>query len=436
MNRRRFNYLLSLMGASPLPIMLNQLSVKISEPPSLESSIDNSNVLVLIQLKGGNDGLNTFVPINQYDKYASLRPTIRINEKKLIHLDKTLSLQQQLGLHPNLDSLKYHYENGRMSIVQSVSYPNTNLSHFKSSDLWMTGGDGNPDAKQPKKGWIGKFMECAYPDKLVSSKDFQDPLAIQLGNPNTSLLFQIDEHHECNVNLSGQNPGGYYNSIVNVGGKAPEKFDDTFFGSQMRYISGVQNTTNVYAKRISEVFDKGKNTLDYPDTNLSNQLKTVARLLSGGSQTKVFLVQLPKFDTHRNQILAGNSLEGVHAELLKELSDSVNVFLKDIKKLGIGDKVLAMTFSEFGRKAKENGDFGTDHGSMAPLMLFGNKVNGGVFGENELLNQLDENGLLTKMQYDYRQIYSSVLKNWLGANNEILDQLNLTTHLKNAPKVL
>lgn len=436
MNRRRFNYLLSLVGASPLPIMLNKLGIKISEPASLESSIDNSNVLVLIQLKGGNDGLNTFVPINQYDKYASIRPTIRIKEKRLIRLDNTLATNQRLGLHPNLGALKNQYDNGRMSIIQSVSYPNTDLSHFKSSDLWMTGGDGDPDKKQPRKGWVGKFMECAYPDKLVSSRDFQDPLAIQLGNPNTSLLFQIDEHHECNVNLSGQNPGGYYSSIANVGGQAPKEFKDSFFGDQIKYISGVQNTTNVYAKRISEIFDKGKNTLEYPDTNLSNQLKTVARLLSGGSRTKVFLVQLPKFDTHRNQVLAEDSLQGVHADLLKEMSDAVNIFLDDAQKLGIGDKVLAMTFSEFGRKAKENGDLGTDHGNMAPMMLFGPKVNGGVFGKNELLNRLDENGLLTNMQYDYRQIYSFVLKNWLGANEKILQQLNFSQYLKNAPGVI
>ncbi len=435
MNRRRFNYLLSLSGLTTLPLLLNKQCLNISEPASLESSMDNNNVLVLIQLKGGNDGLNTFIPINQFDKYASIRPTIRINEKKLIHLDKSLSLDQQLGLHPSLASIKNRYDNGQMSIIQSVSYPNTDLSHFKSTDLWMTGGDGDPNIKQPQKGWIGRFMESAYPNRLVSSNDFLDPLAIQLGNPNTALMFNIDEHHECNVNVSGQNPAGYYNSIVNVGGQAPKEFDNSAFGKELAYIAGVQNTTSVYAKRISEVFDNGKNTSQYPDTSLSNQLKTVARLLSGGSKTKVFLVQLPKFDTHRNQVVEGNSLEGTHSDLLKELSDSVNIFLGDIEKLGFGDRVLTMTFSEFGRKAHENGDLGTDHGSMAPMMLFGPNVTGGVFGKNELLSKLDANGLLTHMQYDYRQIYSLVLKNWLGASDSLMAEMDYTKFLKSAPKI-
>ncbi len=435
MKRRRFNYLLSLAGLSPLALKLNKLHVNVFEPASLNHCRENSNVLVLIQLKGGNDGLNTLIPWNQYDLYAKIRPTIHIPEKALIPLDQTLPEQQQLGLHPALSAMKNQYDNGQVAIVQSVAYPNVDRSHFKSTDLWLTGGDGNPVGKQPESGWIGRFLKNAYPDKLKSSETFSDPLAIQLGNPNSSLAFQIDEQHDCSVNISGQDPSGYYTAIANAGGQPPSQYMDTFLGKEMQYIVNIQQTTCTYAKRISSIFNKGKNAIQYPDTDLANQLKTVARLLNGGSQTKVFLVQLSDFDTHKDQVVEGNVLEGEHAILLKELSTAVAAFSEDLKQLGLDRKVLSMTFSEFGRKATENGDLGTDHGSMAPLFLFGTAIQGGIFGHNDDLKALDENNLLSKMQYDYRTIYTTVLKHWLGATDELINAMGFDPFLKEAPVV-
>ena len=166
---------------------------------------------------------------------------------------------------------------------------------------------------------------------------------------------------------------------------------------------------------------------------MSNQLKTVARLLHGGSKTKIFLVQLGDFDTHRGQVMSGDPITGVHSNLLKELGGAVSAFLKDVQKSELGDRVLAMTFSEFGRKAKENGSLGTDHGIMAPMFIFGKGLSNGVFGKNVDLSTVNDEGQLSGVQFDYRQVYATVLQDWLGASDEILRKSNLNYYSDKIP---
>ena len=433
MKRRKFNKVLG-GGLLSLPIFLNNCSVKTYDDKHLAKSVlDSDRILILIQLKGGNDGINSLVPLNQFDLYRKLRPTIGLKRNQVKKLDSTLSENLQLGVHPSLMDIKALYDQGMVSIIQSVAYPNVDRSHFKSTDYWMTGGDGSPQKNNFKTGWIGRFLQNAYPQQLKSSNKFPDPLGIQLGNPNSLLAFQLEGKHKCSINISGQDPSGYYTKISDSGASSPTAFPNSLFGEELKYISLLQASTSSYAQRISEVFNKGKNYFNYPDTDLSNQLKTVARLLHGGSKTKIFLVQLGDFDTHRGQVMSGDPITGVHSNLLKELGGAVSAFLKDVQKSELGDRVLAMTFSEFGRKAKENGSLGTDHGIMAPMFIFGKGLSNGVFGKNVDLSTVNDEGQLSGVQFDYRQVYATVLQDWLGASDEILRKSNLNYYSDKIP---
>lgn len=437
MKRRDFSkYVLTTTGFLTLPISCNNLNVKTYDDKTLADGLEGTErVLVLIQLKGGNDGINTLIPLNQFDQYEQLRPTIGIKKEQVIGLDTTLAEDTQLGVHPSFMDVKGLYDEGQVSIIQSVAYPNVDGSHFKSTDLWMTGGDGTPEYNNIKTGWMGRFLKNAYPDYLKASDEYADPLGMQLGNPNASLGFHLEGDHKCSVNVSGQDPSGYYTNIIEKGGVLPTTFANSLFGKELEYLAKIQSTTSTYAKHITEVFNKGKNYSEYPDTDLSNQLKTVARLLHGGSRTKIFLVQLSDFDTHKDQVLEGDVLKGEHAVLLEELGGAVKAFLADIQQAKIGDQVVTMTFSEFGRKARENGSFGTDHGRIAPMFLFGKGLQNGVTGKNVDLSSVDEEGQLSGDQIDYRAIYTTILQDWLGASNQILDASNLAYYNKKLPLI-
>lgn len=382
----------------------------------------NAKKLVLVQLSGANDGLNTVVPINQYDKYASLRPTIKLNNtgaNSIINLDTTLSLENQVGLHPSLTGFKSLYDAGLMRIVQGVGYPYQNQSHFKSTDLWLTGGDGTNQNNNLDSGWVGRFIENHY-STLLQSKY---PLGLQLAGSDNSGLFR-GEQHSHDLNITGQDPAGFYSVINGLGGEAPTTIPDSEYGDLIRYILGNDEKTNTYSQSIATAFNNGKNSVTYPNTDLSNQLKTVAKLISGGLETKVYLVRINGWDTHDLQVASkAASHTGKHADLLKILSDAVNNFITDITNQNLGGDVVAVTFSEFGRKAAENASFGTDHGQVAPMFVFGKPIAPGISGTNVDLNEpvAGNNFQLIKFQHDYRRIFGTILQDWLGTTNSTLD---------------
>ncbi len=385
-------------------------------------------VLILIQLKGGNDGLNMVVPINQYDRYAQLRPTIRVPDTgagKYINLDANIKASKQIGLHPKLTPVKEMYDNGQVSVIQGVGYALPNQSHFKGTDLWMTGGDGTPANFNIPDGWMGRALQAIFPDvEGAPTADMPDPLGIQVGDQNPSLGFHTETEHQNVLNLTGQDPAGFYTLIQTLGGAAINPIPASEYGDELRFILDVQESTNLYAKRISEVFNKGKNsTTVYPTgNNLGDQLKTVARLIDGGCKTKIYLVSMGGFDNHNAQILSDDILQGDHADLMTELSTGVKAFFDDLKLLGHEDQVMAVTFSEFGRCAKENGSIGTDHGTLAPMMVFGKNAKAGVLGQNVDLTNLTQDNQLQGMQHDYRQVFATLLQDWLGANNYVMEE--------------
>jgi len=403
-----------------------------SKIASILNSCDGveDRALVLIQLKGGNDGVNTIIPINQYDTYANLRPAIALPQSSLLNLDGTLGNNEQVGLHPSLAKVKELYENGAAAIVQGVGYESLNQSHFKGTDLWFSGGDGTVANSNIRSGWMGRALQGFYPDVVgVPTTNMPDPLGIQIGNPNPTLGFHTETEHQNVLNLSGQDAAGFYSLIQTIGGAPITNVPDSEQGHELEYIMGVEQSTSQYAERITAVFNAGSNYLTtYPTTItnkdiLANQLRTIARLIKGGCKTKIYLCQLGGFDTHSSQVDGGSPTVGDHADLLLHLSEAVKFFQEDLEGLGLADQVLTCTFSEFGRCAKGNGSDGTDHGTLAPMMLFGKNVNAGVLGTNVNLSDLTNDNQLKNMQFDYRQVFTTILQDWLGASEDILTQV-------------
>ena len=384
----------------------------------------NAKRIVLIQLAGANDGLNTVVPINQYDKYATLRPNIKLSNvggtNGIINLDTTLTLTNQVGLHPSLLGFKSLYDSGLMRVIQGVGYPTQDKSHFKSTDLWLTGGDGTPANNTSQSGWVGRFLENYYADFLNTNF----PLGIQLGSSENSLGFHGEVEHGMSLNINGQDPSGFYSVINGLGGAAPTNIPNSEYGNLLRFILDNDTSSNTYAQTISAAFNSGSNSLTYPNTGIANQLKTVARFISGGLQTKVYLVKIGGFDTHDLQVAANTTSHlGKHADLLTQISESIKTFITDLNNQNMGDDVIAVTFSEFGRKAAENGNLGTDHGEIAPMFVFGSSIAPGVSGTNINLNEavVGNNYQVQTVQHDYRRVFSTILQDWFGTNDTTLD---------------
>ncbi|MEP1487076.1 MAG: DUF1501 domain-containing protein [Algibacter sp.] len=421
MKRRNFIKLsasASVIGLTPFQL---QAALK-SFMPYVECPDISNRKLVLINLAGGNDGLNTIIPLNQYDIYSNLRPTIKVpisGANKYINLDSTLPDNQQIGLNPALTGFKSLYDKSWLRIMQSVGYPSQNKSHFKSTDLYLTGNDGNSLLNGADTGWIGRFMELYYPDLIVETY----PLAVEIGSNNTSLGFHAEEAHGLSLNISGQDPAGYYSVLNGLGGAPPLNIPDSDYGKELEFITNTDSLSNTYAESISNAFNTGKNDISYPDSDLANQLKTVARLISGDLGSKVYMVRISGFDTHNAQVESTGEALGTHHSLLTDLSGSVEAFMNDLDSQNLADDVVGLTFSEFGRKAAENGNLGTDHGEIAPMFVFGKPVAGGVSGTNpDLTEATDSNNYqIQTAQYDYRQTFSTLLQNYLGADDTIID---------------
>ncbi|MFZ4671010.1 MAG: DUF1501 domain-containing protein [Flavobacterium sp.] len=393
----------------------------------------NAKKIVLIQLSGANDGLNTVVPINQYDTYAALRPNIKLNNiggsNGIINLDSTLPLENQVGLHPALSGFKNLYDNGLMRLIQGVGYPIQDKSHFKSTDLWLTGGDGTPANNVLGSGWVGRFLENYFANFLTANF----PLGIQLGSSENSLGFHGEIEHGMSLNINGQDPSGFYSIVNGLGGIAPTTIPNSEYGDLIQYILNNDTSTNTYAQTISAAFNSGSNSVTYPNTSLSNQLKTVAKFISGGLETKVYLVKISGFDTHNLQVASNTTTHtGSHADLLTQVSEAVTNFITDLNNQNIGDDVLAVTFSEFGRKAGENGNLGTDHGEIAPMFVFGSSLNAGISGTNIDLSEAiaGNNFQIQTVQHDYRRVFSTILQDWFGVSNPTLD-LTFYDHTNN-----
>jgi uncharacterized protein (DUF1501 family) len=355
-----------------------------------KSELTGYKNLVIIQLSGGNDGLNTIIPYGN-DIYYQKRNTIAVNQTDIIKLN------DMQGLNPNLSALKDIYDQGLMSIINSVGYPNPDRSHFRSMDIWQTGSESDQFLTT---GWIGRYLDsncqsCKNPYTAIEVDDtlslamkgakmkgiaVQDPN--KLYQTTREPFFKDLVHDHRDTNLNEDNLGYLYKTMI-----------ETY--SSADYI---QNTSKTYSV-----------TAEYPATPLGNQLKTVSKFINSGLQTRVYYVSLSGFDTHVGQ-------QNQQSRQLKIYGDAVAAFVKDLKQTGKLDDTLVMTFSEFGRRVEQNASNGTDHGTANNILIYGGKLKkAGFYNAAPDLTQLDNGDL--KYQIDFRDVYATLLDKWLDINN-------------------
>lgn len=438
MKRRSFIKKISLAA---VPFTIGGIPIRLMAENSLtrmanESS--NDRVLVILQLHGGNDGMNMVIPVEAYDEYYSRRANIAIPAKnsvrKMIALDSTLKGDSQVGLHPDMIAMKDLYDRGRMTIVQGVSYKNNNGSHFRGRDISFMGGSFDD---YYSSGWVGRYLKQEFAPKIYP-KDFpnaemKDPLAIEMGS-DVSLIFHQDGNIPTSISLNDpvgfaklvEELEGFTDQGIDPRGKPPLALNDSPYGKELNWILGLEDKSEDYANRLYQVYKNSpESTVTYPEkypfnapagsmrNNLTPQLKLIARLLDGGGaglgvKTKVFLVKIGGFDTHAEQVESYDPTMGVHAALMYHISSAMKAFQDDLKARGLEDRVLSVTTSEFGRRIHSNGSYGTDHGTGGPMFIFGNGANPGVVGKVPDLSKGN-----VEMQFDYRQVYANILKDWM-----------------------
>jgi uncharacterized protein (DUF1501 family) len=369
--------------------------------------VGEGRVVVLIQLNGGNDGLNTVIPLEYYDAYYKARTNIAIPQEKVLKLQGN----DRTGLHPAMPELQQLYNAGKLTIVQGVSYPQPNFSHFRATDIWLTGADAGQILPT---GWAGRYLDEEYPQfpHNYPNPGMPDPLAIQVG----SLVSPALQGPALTMGMAISNPNNFYDLINDRSTPAPA----TRAGDQLAYIREMSVKTDQYAGVIKQAAQKVTRQSDcYPAAGknpLADQLKIVARLIAGGLKTRFYLVSMGGFDTHAKQTDTADTTAGSHAKLLARLSEAINAFQDDLSGLQIEDRVIGMTFSEFGRRIQSNASGGTDHGAAAPVFIFGGKIQSGIIGNNPTWpSKLTVNDNLA-MQYDFRGIYSTLLEKWFLAD--------------------
>jgi uncharacterized protein (DUF1501 family) len=403
MKRREF---LGKSAAVTLPALISGYAVKaLNENSPLVKALmggttDTDHVLVIIQLSGGNDGLNMVIPISTYNLYNAARTNVAIPENRILALNGYANS----GLHPSMTGLQTMYNESKLKIVQAVGYPQPNFSHFRATDIWMTSSNSNQEVYT---GWAGRYLNYEFPNFPVGypNTNTPDPLAIQIGS-TASLTTQGPS---VNMAMSITSATSFYQLINGTNDPVPA----TKAGKELSYIRNVAKQTQQYGTTITTAAAKVTAQSPYPTNNsLADQLKIVARLIKGGLQTRVYMVSFGGFDTHSLQTTTTDTTVGNHATLLGRVSAAIKAFQDDLVFLEIEDRVVGMTFSEFGRRVKSNSSVGTDHGSAAPLFVFGKPVDGGVLGDNPTIQPVATVNDNVPMQYDFRSIYSTILEKW------------------------
>ncbi len=356
-------------------------------------------VLVIVQLGGGNDGLNTVVPFG-IGSYYQLRPTLAVAQ------DQVLPVTNVIGFNPNLSGFSDLYKNGKLALLQGVGYPNPNRSHFRSMEIWQT---ADP-TKIADEGWLGKYLDYACPASAAGSS-----LSFPAINVNPSLPKSL---------LSSKVVVPSVDSIYDFRFKTDPRyvedrktqiqaFNDIYgsFPSNRPYVDLLRKV-GLDAREASDyllkVVRNYKGTVDYPNNGFANSLKFIAQMITGGVNSSIYNVNLDGFDTHANQVRTQNNL-------LKQLGSGLAAFQADLEGHNVDKDVLVMVFTEFGRRVAENGGHGTDHGTAEPMFIIGSGVKGGVYGDNPDLTRLDEGDLRYKI--DFRCVYATILDRWMQADS-------------------
>lgn len=373
----------------------------------------DGNILVVLQLAGGNDGLNTVIPLGN-DEYRKSRPTIGVPEASILKLDP------QTGLHPSLSGLASAYQEGHLAVVQGVGYPNPNRSHFRSTEIWATAVDSN---KSSNTGWIGRYFDnaCSGCDASVGiAMASQMPQALTASVPK-GVLYQggggggkkkNKKSGAAKTEADGSMMMEEDDDAGQAGGSIGMLNGPGNLGklSALDFLERTEMDAKVSQQEIAQASGKAKNSVPYPGTRLGQNFAMVSRLIAGGMPTRIYYLSLGGFDTHTQQA-------GAHERLLKEMGDAVAAFLSDLKAQGNLGRVSLMTFSEFGRRVKENASGGTDHGAAAPMFLAGGGIKSGLLGQMPSLSPQDLFDGDVKYNTDFRSVYATVLEKHLGVKS-------------------
>ena len=352
--------------------------------PSITRASSKKRILILVELQGANDGLNTVIPLNQ-DYYYRLRPTIGIEKNRILNISK------ENGLHYSLKNIAKNYENGNVKIIQNLGYPHPVLSHFRSIDIWETGGDGK---KQFRNGWLVDSLN------KYSKKIGLDAKAMFLDNSNSIFRGGLD-------GFIGPNAIGLEPEEIEVRDTIVPVDDRKNFGLLNEILNKRKQNSDLLKNLISK-FSKIKNRYSFGGGQLGTQLSNVCNLIASNIYIPVYKVALGSFDTHNNQ-------QNTHRRLLRDLDKSLSSTVNALKEIGVWKETLIMTYSEFGRRANENGSRGTDHGMSAPHFILGGNINGGIIGEYNDLSKLWNNNINYKI--DYRSLYEFVLREHFNLKN-------------------
>ena len=382
-------------AASTVPTFLSRTALALANPFTARAGARlDDRVLVVVQLGGGNDGMNTIIPF-RHDAYYRARPSLAVPK------DKVVRINQELGLHPNLAPLKNLYDAGKLAIVQGVGYPNPDRSHFRSMEIWQS---GVAEAFE-SAGWIGRMFDHACNNKHL--KEACSPtLAVSVGEALNPALKATNP-----VGVALRDPEQFYRMTqvyAHAEAAAAAPTLNAGVDTPLDFLRRTAMNAEVAADRIRRSIRRVQSKTDYAADPFAQGLKLIAAMIAGNMDTRVYYIALTGFDTHAGQL-------GVHERLLKILGDGLAAFQKDLETLGQAERVLGFTFSEFGRRVAENASRGTDHGQAAPLIVFGNPVKAGLVGAQPSLEKLNDGDLI--FQTDFRQVYATLLEKWLGADS-------------------
>jgi uncharacterized protein (DUF1501 family) len=364
----------SLSGS--VPAMVAKFALPDAGTKAIGSRVSDDNVLVIVQLTGGNDGLNTIIPVGN-DAYRKARPAIGLSDR--LHV-----LDDRYSLNPGMAAFKELFDDGRLAIVNGCGYPNPNRSHFKSLEIWHT---ANAAGGAEAKGWLGQYIAHVRRFGGAGVAASQCPLgAINIGPELPQALVADGE----------------------VTARVPSA-DEAL--PAMQFLARQATNAVIDRRAIERAAARCAPDADYPGGGLGPNLKLIAQLIAANLGTKVFYCQLAGFDTHANQL-------GQHERLLNNLSSAVAAFTKDMAAKGYGEKVTLMCFSEFGRRVEQNSSGGTDHGAAGPMFVVGGSVKGGIYGAHPSLSHLDDGDL--KFTTDFRRVYATLLDRWLNVRSSVI----------------
>lgn len=413
MNRRRFIKTTAAVGVG---LELAPKLLKGFDEPELltqDEFLESDNVLIILELFGGNDGLNTIIPAND-DEYYKIRPNIGIPKEEAI---KVNDIYMNKALIQDVDNggMKRMFEDGRLAIVEGIGYDQPNLSHFRSEDIWLSGI--NPKSNHKEKlleGWLGRYFAMKLPNYPMQIPEH--PISISIDGA-ISLMFKSSKG---DMGVALTDPDEFYKLGVGLTPKENLLDGKTYFESEYNFIYTIARQSEIYSQAVKIAYDNGIKKINgnlYSNTTLSQKFKMISALIAGGLKTKVYFVKLSNFDSHAQQM--NTAYTGQHYLLLNETSKAISGFMQDALENGYSERITGMTISEFGRRAYDNGSRGTDHGAASMQFVWGNDkfVNGGYWNNRPNLVDLDANGNI-KYQTDYRVIFTEILEKRLGATPE------------------